>query len=242
MKTNVKTSIPTLAVLFLTSFVPAVVAQKSDPALVTTTGMAEVKVVPDLADMSFEVEVRNVELAEARKAQSDRAKRLLKTLRDAGIADNDLQTSQVRITPVYVRDEKSHSETDKIHYFSVSQTVTCTLKDIKKVPDITGEAVNAGATGVGGVHLRTTKLRQVRDEARLMAIRAAKEKATALVNELGVKLGKPHHISEVSHQPMYAAMQNNIRAEMAPGGQGDSVFAPGTISITAEVQVAFVIE
>lgn len=232
-----------LAIVGLGMLSPFVAAQKNDLPLISTNGSAEIKVVPDLADMRFDVEVRNVDLAAARKQQGDRMKKLIAALKAAGIAEKDLKTSQVQIQPVYHRDEKSHSETATVQFFTVSQTVTCTLKDIKKVPDITGEAVNAGATGVGGVQLRTSQLRKYRDEARIMAIRAAREKAQALAAELGVKVGKPQQISENTVQP-YAGggFQNSFRSNAMADGEESSTFAPGTISITAEVHVAFVIE
>lgn len=216
--------------------------QKSDIPLVTTTGSAEIKVVPDLADLRFEVEVRNLVLAVARKAHGERMKRLIAAMKAAGVEDKELKTSQVIITPVYKREERSVAETDTLHYFSVNQTLNCTIKDPKKVPDLTSAAVEAGATSVGAVQLRSSQLRKYRDEARAMAVKAAKEKAMALTEQLGSKIGKPHQINENYAQAYFAGFQNTARAGAAPDEAGESNFVPGTISITAEVTVSFVIE
>lgn len=232
-----------LAIWAVTSTLALARADGPPPPLVTTTGQAEIKVIPDLADLSFDVEVRSVNLQQGLAEHSQNMAKLVAALKKAGIEDRDLQTSQVTISPVYHRDE-NRAETAKIAFFSITQTAGLTLRDIKKITSITTSAIDAGANRVGGVTLRTSKLRQHRDQARIQAIRAAKEKALALATELGSKVGKPYSISEQSHDPMpYArlGMQNSMA--YAPGDAASSTtFEPGTISITATVTVAFLLD
>ncbi len=225
---------------------PALFAQQPGPLppLVSTTGSAQIRVVPDLADLSFEIEVRNADLAVARKEEAERATKLLAALRAAGVAEAELQTSQVQIAPNFT---DNRQETEKIRFFRVSQTISCTLHDLKKVPDITAEAVAAGATGVNPASLRTSKLRKYRDEARVNAIRAAREKAIALASELGMKVGKPYTITEGGGYDWRASISNNNSFQVgAAGDQGEdgtvATFAPGTISISANVSVSFILE
>lgn len=225
---------------------PVVFAQQpaSLPPLVSTTGSALIRVVPDLADLYFEVEIRDVDLTVARKRQADRATKVLAGLRAAGVVEAELQSSQVQITPDYA---DQHQETERLKFYRVSQSICCTLHDLKKVPDITADAVAAGATGVRDASLRTSQLRKHRDEARTMAIHAAKEKAGALATELGAKVGKPYTITEGAGYDLRSFNNgNNILVGAADGEQaGDGTsptFAPGTISITASVSVSFVLE
>jgi uncharacterized protein YggE len=223
---------------------PALFAQQPLPPLVSTTGSAQIRVVPDLADLSFEIEVRNADLAVARKQEAERAAKLLAALRTAGVAEADLQSSQVQIAANYT---DNRQETEKVKFFRVSQTISCTLHDVKKVPDITAEAVAAGATGVNAASLRTSQLRKYRDEARASAIRAAKEKAIALATELGVKVGKPYTITEGAGYDWRASLSNSNSFQVAAAGDpaGDGMvatFAPGTISISANVSVSFILE
>lgn len=223
-------------------------AQKPEIPVVTTMGQAEIKVVPDLADMRFDVEVRNVDLTAARKQHSDRMKKLIATIRAAGVVETDIQTSQVQLVPFYQREENTRAETEVIQFFSVSQSVYFTLKDIKKVTEITATAITAGSSRVGEVRLRTSQLRKHRDQARLMAVRAAREKAIALATELGSKVGKPHAIVEQSFGE-YPIAFGNATQNVAQGiggnpeaGAGGGAFEPGTISIKADIQVSFVLE
>ena len=216
------------------------------PPLVSTTGSAEIRVVPDLADLYFEIEVRNADLAVARKQQAERATKLLAALRAAGVTEAELQTSQVQISPYYT---DRRQETEKLRFYIVSQNIGCTLHDVKKVPDVTVAAVTAGATGVPGATLRTSELRKYRDQARAKAIRAAKEKAIALATELGAKVGKPYTITEdagydsrQSTRNISNFAQTTVRGGEPPGDETTPTFAPGTISISANVDVSFVLE
>lgn len=215
------------------------------PATVSTNGSAQIRVTPDLADLYFEVEVRNADLGVARKQQAERATKVLAALRAAGVAEAELQSSQVHIVPDYT---DRRQETEKIKFFRVSQHIGCTLHDLKKVPDVTADAVAAGATGVHDASLRTSQLRKYRDEARAKAIRAAKEKAIALATELGAKVGKPYTITEGSGSDWRssAANSNNFQTtgtdDEQPGDGTTPTFAPGTISINANVSASFILE
>ena len=215
------------------------------PPLVSTTGSALVRVVPDLADLSFEVEVRHADLAMARKQEAERVTKILGVLRAAGVAEAELQTSQVQIVPDYT---ERRQETETVKFYRVFQNISCTLHDLKKVPNVTAEAVAAGATGVRDASLRTSGLRKYRDEARAKAILAAKEKATALAAELGSKIGKPYTITEGVDYGSRPAGNNsgNFQAQAndgdQPGDDSTPTFAPGTIGISASVSVSFIIE
>lgn len=239
-----KPLLPTLAAALVT--LPLASARQTiPPPLITTTGNAQIRVVPDLADLDFEIEVRNVDLGVARKQQAARTTRVLAALRASGVSEADLQSSQVKIMPDYT---DRRQESDKIKFWSVSQRISCTLHDVTRVPDVTTATVAAGATGVRNAVLRTSQLRKYRDEARANAIRAAKEKAVALATVLGARVGKSYTIQEnASHNwsPSFlnnSQVQTSATADDQPEEAGMPAFAPGTISITAGVTVSFVLE
>ena len=216
--------------------------QETAPPLVTAVGTAEIKVTPDLADLSFEVEVRRRDLATARKEQAERAAAVLVALRAAGVGDKDLGTTQARISTNYTSRQE---ETDQVQYYAVTQTVNCTLHDVKKVSDLTAAVVAAGATGVNPVVLQSSEARRYKDEARREAAVAAREKATLLATELGAKIGRPNSITEYDTAP-YSPGRNIFR-NFSGNGDGRDVedgatYAAGLLSISAAVQVSFVLE
>jgi uncharacterized protein len=216
------------------------------PPLISTTGGAQIRVVPDLADLCFEVQIRGADLSAARKEQTERATKVLAALRGAGVTEAELQSSQVQIHPDYT---DRRQESDKVKFYNVSQRICCTLHDVKKVPEVTANAIAAGVTGVSESTLRTSQLRKYRDEARAKAVRAAKEKAVALATELGAKVGKPYTITESPSYDWRGSMSNNVAMQSSTTARDDSSddnatasFAPGAISITANVTVSFLLE
>lgn len=241
----VRVKLKVLSFLVVAAAAVHTAAQAQQPAkqlpTVTTNGSAQFRVAPDLADLCFAVEIRNGDLAAARKEQAERATRVLAILRAAGITEAELQSSPVGITADYT---DHRQETETIRFYRVAQTFCATLHDLKKVPDVTAEAVAAGVTGVQGVGLRTSQLRKYRDKARAQAVQAAKEKAIALAAELGAKVGSPYTITEGANQDWRSSTANaqNVSTGSDQSDDAAASFAPGTISVSANVTVTFVLE
>jgi hypothetical protein len=244
-----------MALVAVTATGTASLGQETSPCrpLVSTTGSAEIRVVPDVADLSFQVQIRDRDLSKARKEQAERITKVLAALRTAGITESELQTSQVHIAPQYRNREdepfpaegRRHQESPNVLFYSVSQSISCTLHDVSKIPNVTADALSAGITRVSGANLRTSQLRKYRDQARAMAIRSAKEKAVALASELGAKVGRPFTITEQSGDDDIrynsTAFQRSSAAPIDSDGTAPG-FAPGTISVNAQVSVSFLLE
>jgi hypothetical protein len=108
-----------------------------------------------------------------------------------------------------------------------------------------------GANKLGNVDFRTTELRKFRDQARAMAIKAAKEKATALCRELDVKCGKPLSINTEEYGGYFGLRNSNAYANgvqnlrmVSEGGSdlGAETLSLGQISVSATVNASFRIE
>lgn len=221
-------------------------AQSSAPApgqlpAINVTGQAEIKVAPDLIDLRLGVEVIDQDLAKAKAAHDKRVVAVLKALRDNGVEDKDVQTDYLAITPRYDGNVKSRPD-----WYSVEKSIQCTVRDVTTFEKVLAAALDAGATNVDGIDFRTTKLREFRDQARVNALRAAREKADLLATELGVKRGRALGITESqangwgwSNRSMNMS-QNAIQSVSA----GDSLdgFAAGQISVSATVNASFLLE
>lgn len=227
--------------LFTLGAFSATAQQPATPlSLISTSGTSVVRVIPDLVDIRFEVEIRHADLTVARQEQAERTAKVLTALRAAGVAETELQSSRLQISPNYT---DNRVETEKVRFYSVSQSVSCTLHDVNKLPDLIAAAVAAGATSVERADFRTSELPKHRAEARAKAVRAAKEKAIALATELGAKVGRPHTISEYTTSDWSSGITPNvIDAPIFSYRQGSAAFAPGTIAISETIHVSFVLE
>ena len=234
------------ATLLLAACTAPSLHEQTAPRLITTTGEAEILVIPDEVVLTLAVETSNKELRLAKQQNDESVAKVLAAAQARGVAAKYLQTEYISIEPRY-RD--SYEQRDFIGYF-VRKTIVITLKDISAFDAVLTGALEAGAGYVYGIQFRTTELRKHRDEARALAIRAAREKAVALAQELGKAVDRPHDIHEDQSQwwswyntwgsGRASSMTQNVTQEGNSASQGtEGTLAPGQISVTAKVTVSF---
>lgn len=211
------------------------------PPAINVTGQAELKVAPDLVDLRLGVEVIDADLAKAKAMHDKKVAAVLKALHDNGIEDKDVQTDYLAITPRYDARVKSRPD-----WYSVEKSIQCTVRDIAIFEKVLAAALDAGATTVAGIDFRTTKLREFRDQARVNALKAAREKADLLAGELGMKRGRALGITETQSNGwgwsnrLMNASQNSI--QNISSGESSEGFAAGQISVSATVSASFLLE
>ena len=215
----------------------------SAPRPITVTGDAEIKIAPDEVILILGVETWDKEILAAKNQNDERVKRVIALTKNFGVEPKHVQTDQISVEPRY-RDE--YTRTELIGFF-VRKSIVITLKDVSKFEDLFAAALAAGATSVRDIQFRTTELRKYRDQARALAIQAAREKAIALAGELGQKIGEPQNIQENSsfwwswYSPRWGgSMTQNVAQNVSGGAIGEGgAFAPGQISVSARVTVVF---
>jgi uncharacterized protein YggE len=226
-------------------------AQPEKPQIpqVTVSGSAEVRVAPDEILIHAGVEIRNDNLDQARQQNDERMKKVLSFLKNSGVSGKDVQTDFINIAPDYDRLRAS-----KVQTYIVRKFIEVRLTNTSNLETILTGMLDAGVDRINNVEFRTTQLRKYRDQARAMAIKAAREKADALCAELQVKRGKPLNINaseSAGYWNPYASMGYNVAANnvqnMAqdPGTSSDSpnqTLSLGQVSVSATVNVSFQIE
>ena len=227
----------------------ATASAQQEPALITVTGEAQVRVVPDEVVLHFGVETTNPSLQVAKEQNDERVRRVLALMREMGVEQRHVQTDFISIEPWYRRS----SDVPESLEYRVRKTIVVTLRDISKFEEMLARALEAGVNHVHGVQFRTTELRRHRDQARALAITAAREKATALAQQLGHRIGAAYRINE--HSGWYSPYswwgggsrgggmaQNVIQESAGAAGSADGAIALGQITVTANVTVSFMLE
>lgn len=209
------------------------------PRLISVTGTAEVNVSPDEAILSLGVESRDKDLTVAKSQHDRRVRKLLAEARSAGVEEKNIHTSTLQMQPEY-----SDEKVPRFLAYEVSQSIQVTLKDLSKYENLLTKLLESGVNRVDNVEFLVAEPRKYRDDARVKAIRAARDKATLMAAELGQTIGKPWEISEDSFDAAFAQannFQNSVSYYRAPATQ-ESTVAPGEVSIRALVRVSFQLE
>lgn len=217
----------------------AVLAQVADHRTITTTGEATVLVAPDQAFVTIGVETFDSSLDVASRNNEQIATRLLTAWKALGVPESKIRTNLVTVSLEY--EDASHPSRGIEGYF-VRRSYEVTVDGAQSASKIIARSLASGANQVSGVEFRTTSLRKHRDEARVKAIRAAREKAELLAGELGASVGAPRTISESSGDAWRynRSMSQNVVSEAATGDDGETgVLAPGQVAVRASVHVVF---
>lgn len=228
--------IPLFCAIALLSTIPASAQDSCNQhRLITVTGTAEINLAPDEVVLNLGVESRDKDLATAKAAHDTRFKKVIADARNAGVDAKDIQTNALSMSADY-----SDEKVPRFLGYEVTQTVRITLKDLSKYESLTSKLLVDGVNRIDSVEFEVAETRKYKDEARLKAIRSAREKATAMAAELGQSIGKPWTITEINAAPYYyqaaanASFGYNSR-EVAE----ESTVAPGEVSIRASVNVSF---
>jgi hypothetical protein len=205
--------------------------------VVRTAGTAEVKAVPDRAVVELGVEKQNVSATVAKQSADVAARSILAALRANGIEEKDMQTTFLSLQPQF-----NYRRGQKISYFVAAQTISFTIRDLSKLDPLLESLVKAGGNRIDSIQYEVSDLRKYRDQARDLAVKAAREKALALAKALDQEIGKAYSIDEVpEYNYQYArGLMSNAGYEVAkaPARVGPST-AAGQKTISASVVVSF---
>lgn len=242
-----------IAFLFLAAVSAAGQVSAEAPRTIGVSGSAEIRVVPDEVLLNLGVETNDMSIIAAKKANDQRVRKILALAKGAGVEDRHVQTDFLDIEPRY----ETINNQRVFPGYGVRRTVAITLRDIAKFDALLTDAVDGGANYVHGIHFRTTQLGKHRDEARTQAIRAAHDKAAALVKELGMTLGPAQNIEEHpagwwssygsygrgwGNRSQMQMMQNSSQEAGGGAGAEEGTLAPGQILVSAQVRVVFTIQ
>ncbi len=203
---------------------------------IAATGKGEIKVTPDVAYVSVGVTTQN---ADAKKASADNANKmdaLYKAVKALGIDEKDIKTVNIGLNPQY----DYNGAKPKITGYMATNTVSITVRDVKKTGDVIDAAVNAGGNDLNGVSFDLLDKSKAYSDALTAAVKDAKAKVDAMAGAAGITQITPFTITESSYQayPVYSGVRE--AADAAKGGtNAPTQVSAGEMTITASVTAEF---
>jgi uncharacterized protein YggE len=209
------------------------------PQGVNAFGSCLIRVDPDYVSVRFAVARVAAHPKEAFEAARAAAQSVRERVRALGVPESDLRASDVTLAEAF---SGPHAERRKVGY-EASVPFHLILRELGKLEPLLSGVVDAGADRISSVHPKTSRIREVRKEARERAVKAARTKAEELASAAGGKLGAVLHIEDVnadefgrrSHLPDLDLTENEERAAVVEAHN------PGSISVAAAVMACFAI-
>lgn len=199
------------------SATPNATAQEVTPfpsreKVISVTGTATSSVEPDLANISFGVEIQEKTAKDALTANSELMSKVIDSIKQVGITDSEISTSQFNIYPVYdsYQEQGTGRYTQELVGYRVSNIINVKTEKLDSVASIIDSAVSAGVNRVDSVFfsLSPEVYSKLKDDLLEKAILNAKSKAEKALspldyNIIGVKEISLSEFSMPYPMPMY---------------------------------------
>ena len=157
------------------------------------SAVGEVTRVPDIAVVSAGVVSRAATASAALQDSATRMDRVISALKRAGIADRDIQTSNVSLNPEYRYPE---NQSPQLVGYTASNTVTVRFRDIRNSGKVLDALVGEGANQINGPSLVVDKPESALDEARGKAVAIGRARAEIYARSLGMRVVRVVAVNE----------------------------------------------
>lgn len=205
---------------------------------ITVVGQGDVKVDPDIAVLSLGADTSDADVQKAIDANNTIMDDVVAALKDAGIEDADIQTSNFSIYRDTGYGMVASTETTPI--YRVSNMVSVTIRDLASVADVLDAVIGAGANSMYGVNFTLEDWSQAQADARVKAMADAADRAAQLADLAKVDLGDVISVSEVigGQGVPYPA----VSSAMGLGGGGGTSVSPGKLDVSTSIQVTYAVK
>lgn len=204
---------------------------------VNFTGEGKIKAAPDTARAEIGLTTEGKDTITVQNENSAKINSVIKFLKDRGIGEADIKTSNYSLSPKY---EYNKGKSSLVGYI-LNQNLTVTVRNLDKIGEILDGSVKNGANRIDSVSLFVDKPEELKNKAREEAIKIAKEKAMLASEIAGLRLGRLVGLNEgFSGEPpiFFEALGKGFGGEVAPSPQ----IEPGSQEIKVSVTLTYLIK
>ena len=191
-----------------------------DETLLSVSASGEAEAAPDEARFQAGVEVRSGNSRTASEQMRERLSEIVAALREAGVAEGDIQTAALNIQRIDYGPERGQ--------YRAFNTVTVTVRDIAKADEAVAAVSEAGANIMNGPDLRIADSERAVNSAYANAFKAARARADAYAEAAGMEVSRVLYIRDAggSQGNRYFAGAQPITLDMAEQARPTSVAPP----------------
>ncbi len=228
--------------LFLLASVSQIVNTATTTNTVSFSGEGKVTAKPDIAVISFSIVTQATESKQAQDDNSKKSNAITDYLKQQGIADKDIKTSNYNVYPQYDYRIPQINGSPRISGYQVSQSFELKVRNLDKVSTLLDGLVKNGANQVSNLGFKIDNPEKLKSEARAKAIADAKSKADVLKNQLGISLGRIINFSENTGGYPMPVMYDAMTKGVGMGGGVAPSIPSGENEITVDVTITYQIK
>ncbi len=201
-----------------------------DSTTVFLSGHGETKITPDEATITLGVQTQAPVAAQAMAENAARMGAVSAAVRRAGVAEKDIQTSNLNLTAQYAYNA---NEPARLTGYQASNDVTITVDDLSRLGPIIDAVTAAGANQINGVSFGLKDSSAAEDQARLAAVKALRAKAELYASATGYHVARLISLSESGGGP--GRIQLQPMPMMARDAVAKTPVAAGELTVSIDV-------
>lgn len=232
---------------------PAVAPLGPNSALLSLTAEGRSRRTPDLAMFTAGVVTQGRTAAEALAENNRQMQAVVAALRQAGVAERDIQTAAISLNPRYTNPERdamiraretrepyvppAEPSAPRIVGYDARNSVQVRVRRVAEMGRIIDALAAAGANEIHGPAFTMDEPRAALDEARSAAVAEARQRAELYARAAGMRVARIVSITEAGgYYPVAAIMVSGSRSfASAP----PPPVAPGELTLGVNVSVQF---
>lgn len=194
----------------------------------------EVRRVPDVAVITTGVVNQAVDAATAMRDNAARLARVLAALKRAGVADKDVTTSAINLSPQY---RYNNNQPPVITGYQANNQLTVRFRDMARSGAILDALVKEGANEINGPTMMIDNPEAAMDEARIAAVKSARARAEIYAGATGLKIKRI--VSIIEGEPASGRPVPMMMAKAAISDAAETTIMPGEQNVGVTVSVVF---
>lgn len=206
------------------------------PPQITVSGEGKVRASPDVALVSVGFTEAGSDARTVQAATNRKTSALVSAVKQAGVAQADIQTMDFAVYPQYAYGE---GKAPRVTGYEARQSLEIRIRDLDRINEVLGVVGDTGVTNIGGLQFTIDDPKELRAQARQEAIAQARQEATRIADALGVRLGDPVAFNESGGGSPIYPMARALSADMGGGEFDAPSIERGTNEIVSNVSVTY---
>lgn len=209
---------------------------------VAVIGSASVTLVPDMAELTFDVTTDGNTAADVTAQNEKAVNKVTEDLISSGIKKEDIQTTGFSVYPEYTYDDQGQKASNG---YTAITSITVTIRSVDSIGKTVDQAIKSGANGAYGITYSLSNGEAKYNEMLAQSYEAAKKKADALAAAAGKKTDGVIYMEEnqqAYEMAMTQTSQTVSAAKETANENTETKFEPGSMEISAQVQFVFALK
>jgi uncharacterized protein YggE len=206
------------------------------PSTLSLSANGEVSAAPDMATINFAVVTQGNTASDAMKANNVRMNAVMASLKSAGIAAKDIQTSNLNLNPQY---DYTDGQAPKLTGYQAQNQVTVRINDLSQTGPVIDAVIKAGINQVNAINFGLKNDEAMTDQARQAAVATLLKRANLYAAATGMKVKRIISIQEGG--PVYNQPQPMMFAR-AKAADASTPVSSGELQLSVNVSATFELE